>query len=240
MHQDEDDAPDISDSKDDEIEFFCPKCQKKFSQKKNQVRHTDFYCKKELGGQDDLTLTSPRVSPVPQVPVTELKVDQECDGLLANVEGDYSRWRLSQVLGVTQHSTYPILFNYRVPGANTSCLSTCCPTTDPQSVMLSVLLDARANHDVEQIAMPKNVVVIHPNGSKVNVSKWLMPLNSGMERSNRPKIVVEDTDDSFIYSLGDRNSCDTADEDLEESLSKKRKFSPTLKCLDVCLHNLEM
>ena len=235
MHQDEDDAPDISDRKDDKIKFFCPKCQKKFSQKKNQVRHTDFYCKKELGGQDDLTLTSPRVSPVPQVPVTELKVDQECDGLLANVEGDYSRWRLSQVLGVTQHSTYPILFNYRVPGANTSCLSTCCPTTDPQSVMLSVLLDARANHDVEQIAMPKNVVVIHPNGSKVNVSKWLMPLNSGMERSNRPKIVVEDTDDSFIYSLGDRNSCDTADEDLEESLNKKRKFSPTLKCLSLQL-----
>ena len=95
---------------------------------------------------------------------------------------------------------------------------------------------------MEGVSNPNRWIVskLHPNGSKVNVSKWLMPLNSGMVRSNRPKIVVEDTDDSFIYSLGDRNSCDTVDEDLEESLSKKRKFSPTLKCLDVCLHNLEM
>ena len=86
-------------------------------------------------------------------------------------------------------------------------------------MMLSVLLDARANHDLQQIEMPKNVVVIDPNGSKINVSQYLMPLNSGKERSNRPKICVEETNDSFIYSLCDRESCDTA-QDLEQSLHK--------------------
>ena len=117
-------------------------------------------------------IASPRKSPVPEI---LLKVDEELNSLLDNVESDYARWRLAQIMGVTQKTTHPIQFNYHFPGSKASFLHNCCPTSDPHIAMFNVLIDAKTNHDIEHISMPKKLVVIDRNGSKVDASKWLAP-----------------------------------------------------------------
>ena len=170
MHQDNDDAPDIPEKDDDENKFVCPNCSQVFKQRSSLVRHMDNTCKNRIG--PDLMIASPRKSPVPEI---LLKVDEELNSLLDNVESDYARWRLAQIMGVTQKTTYPILFNYHFPGSKASFLHNCCPTSDPHIAMFNVLIDAKTNHDIEHISMPKKLVVIDRNGSKVDASKWLAP-----------------------------------------------------------------
>ena len=49
--------------------------------------------------------------------------------------------------------------------------------------------------------MPKDLEIIGPEGDKINVSKWLKPLNQEKDRSDRPKITVDELEDEIIYSL---------------------------------------
>ena len=147
----------------------------------------------------------------------KVKVDKEIDGLLSSINCQYVKWRLAQKLGVTSKSTFPILFNYRFPGSTTSELSSLCPTRNSYEVLCSILIDARANHQVNQIAMSKAILIVKPDGSEVDVSKWLKPLNDREERSNRPKIIVVETETHLLFSLA-------ADQqgvaDMEESLNE--------------------
>ena len=62
------------------------------------------------------------------------------------------RWRLAQVLDVSQQSTYSILFHYRFPGIKTSPLSSIyiCSTNNPCIVLENVLEDAWKSFRVEK------------------------------------------------------------------------------------------
>ena len=110
MHQDNDDAPDIPEKDDDENKFVCPNCSQVFKQRSSLVRHMDNTCKNRIG--PDLMITSPRKSPVPEI---LLKVDEELNSLLDNVESYYARWILAQVMGITQNTNY-LLVMWLNPG----------------------------------------------------------------------------------------------------------------------------
>ena len=60
--------------------YKCPLCLMILSSKASYARHVNFTCKKKKQGSD--ILTTKRVSPVP---ATQVQVDKELDGLLANV-----------------------------------------------------------------------------------------------------------------------------------------------------------
>ena len=119
------------------------------------------------------------------------------------------------MLGVTQQETYPVLWHYSFPGSRTSMVSSCCSTSDPSDVMFNILSDARTNYDIDKIEMQNSVEVIGPDGTKVNVSKWLKPLGEGEVRSNRPRINVEEIEDKLENSLIGNKTFEKSD--LEES-----------------------
>ena len=83
MHQDND-ADDILEKDEEEEEFKCPHCYKIFTKKRSLDRHVSNTCK-ALKGHDFTLPPSRRVLPEPVPVVTELRVDKELDGLLANV-----------------------------------------------------------------------------------------------------------------------------------------------------------
>ena len=175
--------------------FECPKCHQSFSRKSSLDRHLSYRCSMPA----ETTFPPPRRAP--QVPPEKVKVDKEVDGLLASINCQYVKWRLAQKLGVTNLSTFPILFNYRFKGSKTSELSSLCPTRNSYEVLCSILIDARANHEVNQIAISKAIVIEKQDGSEVDVSQWLKPLNDREERSNRPNINVEETETHLLFSL---------------------------------------
>lgn len=41
----------------------------------------------------------------------------------------------------------------------------------------NVLVEGKINHQVNQIALPKNLIMVEPDGYEVNVSRWSKPLN---------------------------------------------------------------
>ena len=197
--------------------FQCPDCLQTFKTKRSLDRHISFTCKKLP--QPDI-LTSPRVPLSPEVCASRLTVNSELDTLLASVDSDYARWRLSQVLGVPQSTTFPILFCYRFNNSKSSALSHVCPTSDPYTTLYNVLIDAKLNFQVEQISIDKNVIIVHQDGSEENVSKWLKPTRLN-PRTDRLVFHVEETEFSLLYSLNDPGSePDLEDSILEDSLQK--------------------
>ena len=197
--------------------FQCPDCLQTFKRKHSLERHISYTCKKIP--QPDI-LSSPRVPIPPKVCVSKLTVDAELDTLLATVDSDYARWRLSQVLGVPQSTTFPILFCYRFNNSKLSALSNVCPTSDPYTTLYNVLIDAKLNFQVEQISIDKNVTIVHSDGSEENVSKWLKPTRVN-PRTNRPVFNVEETEATLIYSLDNPGTePDLEDSILEDSLQK--------------------
>ena len=166
-------------------------------------------------------VTGPRVPAKVSVPVVVVRPDQELNDLLGTVESDYVRWRLAKELGVAQQSTYPVLFNFRFPGSKNSTISSVCATSEPNTVMYNVLTDARINFQIDRIVMPKNVRLIDHDGAKVDISKFLTPVNNRIDgradRSYRPIIDVEVTNDSLIYRLVSK-VCDDREDELEDSL----------------------
>ena len=209
----------LQDTSEDSDLWQCPNCHKSFLHEKSLLRHLDYTCK-EIPKPE--ILSSPRVRPlppvppeppvpsVPEVPGYQVTANEELNSLLATIDSDYVKWRLAQVLGVAQADTYPILFCYRFKGSKSTALSSLCPTTNPYTVLYNVLIDARSNHQVEQVSMPKNTVVVQADGREVNVTKWLKPTRINA-RSNRPVFRVEETESSFIYSL------EEVEPDFEES-----------------------
>ena len=97
---------------------------------------------------------------------------------MTTVDSNYARWRLAQILGVTEAHTYPVLFQYRFPGSKASSLSTRLPTSDPMQLMVNVLVDAKTNFGIDEVFMNKNSVVIEPNGSRTNIAKLSPSPNS--------------------------------------------------------------
>ena len=174
MLQDEEQDGDVDDRGDGDHQVVCPFCQKKFKHKKSLVKHLDYRCK-SLPAIDILTAERR----VPPVPPTRLKVDPELDDLLSTVDSNYVRWRLAQVMGVCQQSSFPVLFNYRFPGSKTSRVPALCPTSNPYSVLCNILLDARENYQVEEIAMSKGMVIVNSDGTEFEVRRHLKPLNNG-------------------------------------------------------------
>ena len=216
----------------------CPNCQKSFSQRRSLLRHINNSCKKHPPDPGPHA-SGPRLPPRALVKAAELHCDEELNSLLAAIDSDYVRWRLAQKLGIAQQSSYPILFNCRFPGSKTSSLSLICPTSDPSTVMYNVLTDAKKNFQVDKITMPKNVTIIDPDGSHIEVSKWLKPVNNrGGNRLHRPDrhiIDVEESDDSLVYSLvsgGGNTVDDTGDDVLEESLKMMSLDDNNNKVLD--------
>ena len=173
--------------------FKCPQCDQVFKQKRTLTRHILYRCKVL---DPSKVLDSPRIAPLANTKVTH---KHELNDLLATVGSHYARWRLSQVLGVTQTQTYPILFKYQFRGSRASVVSKCGPTSDPYVTMYDVLVDALDNHDVEKIEMPKKVVVVDDE-IETDVSKFLLPTRE-VSRSNRPLFKTEETATSYIYSL---------------------------------------
>ena len=186
----EDPAEDSGFTESNEV-LKCPICGQEFKQKRTLKRHTQYRCK---GLTPPEILDSPRIAPS-----TKVTHNPELNDLLATVGSHYTRWRLSQVLGVTQTQTFPILFKYQFRGSRASVVSKCCPTSDPYVTMYDVLVDALDNHDVEKIEMPKKVVVVDDE-IETDVSKFLLPTRE-VSRSNRPLFKTEETATSYIYSL---------------------------------------
>ena len=217
--------------------FECPYCQKTFRHKKGLDKHINWSCKKVPSSEPE-TVSGPRVVRPPQAPVVQVRVDHELNHLLAGVESEYVRWRVAQKLGICQESTFPVLFDYRFPGSKKSPISKVCPTSDPIEVMRSVLKDAHERFKVDKVSMPKLVSITDlDDGSSVDVSKWLRPaqrkLTTKHARPSTPGINVEETDESYIYSLDDIALSDEVtgekEVELEDSLRSmdiSRDFDP--------------
>ena len=67
--------------------------------------------------------------------------------------------------------------------------------------------DAKINYNVDKIVMLKNVMMIQLDGSKVDITKWMVPVNNRTDekqgdRFGRPSFHVEETIDSYVYRLG--------------------------------------
>ena len=197
-----------------DAEFECPACHKKFTEKRTLERHVNFRCK-QISASDSESNSGLRVSSLSPVIVTKLTHNEEIDNLLSTIDSDYVKFRLAQLLGVTQTETQPILFGYKFPGSRTSAVTSLCPTIDPYISLYNVLIDGRNNHQVNEITMPKNLVIKHEDGEE-NVSKWLNPTRINA-RSNRPVFKVDETETSFIYSLVEASS-GLAESTLEDSL----------------------
>ena len=194
--------------------FQCPDCLKIFTRKSSLNRHMNSACTEILKPE---IFTSPRII----LPcVSKLTVNPELETLLSTVQSDYARWRLSQVLGVPQSTSFPVLFSYRFNNSRSSVLSSICPTSDPYTTLYNILIDAKQNYEVYEISIDKNLVVVHSDGSEQNVSKWLKPTRLN-PRSNRPIFKVEETASSLIYRLSEPGiDPDLEDSILEDSLQK--------------------
>ena len=176
----------------------CPHCHKRFTQKKGLLKHINFHCKfKVLPASQDI-LPSPRRVTTPPV---KLRHDKELDGLLATISSPYVRWRLAKEMCVVQQTAYPILFNYRFPGSKSSELSSLCPTSDPYLALYKILRDGKMNYQVEEISVSKDLVIVTASGKEINVSQHLKPLNDREERSNRPKVKVEENETHLLFSI---------------------------------------
>ena len=99
-------------------EFVCIQCNKSFTTSRALERHKSFTCKGQVKVCEELLVPRVQVPPDPELELVHY--DDELDGLLASVGSDYTRWRLSQVLKVTQRDTYPVLWNYKYPGSRSS------------------------------------------------------------------------------------------------------------------------
>ena len=44
--------------------------------------------------------------------------------------------------------------------------------------MFNVLTDAKINYNVDKIVMPKNVIMVQLDCSKVDITKWLVSVNN--------------------------------------------------------------
>ena len=201
-----------------DTEWQCPSCQETFKQKRSLVKHISFICKKQLSPE---ILTSARVTPPIPPTVTKVNVDKEANDLLAAIDSDYVKFRLAQRLGVTQEDSFPILYHFRFNGSKASSLCSICPTSEPYNVLYNVLIDARINYQVDTVSMPKNLVIVQPDGSEVDVSQWLRPSNDRSERSNRPIFDVQETESCLLFSLTkDGQTSSLKERDLEESLQQ--------------------
>ena len=144
-------------------------------------------------------LVSPRKVPLV---TTQLTHNKEVDSLLGTINSDYVKFRLAQLLGVTQSETHPILFNYKWKGSRDSLVSNCCHTSDPYKAMYNVLIDARNNYNVDSIEMPKKIVIVDSDSeTEIEVSKYLLPTRQNA-RSNRPVFETEEKTATYVYRLG--------------------------------------
>ena len=198
----------------------CPQCGMVFKHQRSLNYHINYRCSKNQPEGKDVLATRTRRGKPSAPPSVKVQVDGEADDLLSKVDSAYSKWRLAQRLGVCQHSVYPILFKYHYPGSKASRLAEICPTSNPYNILTKVLLDARDNYKVEQVAMDKNMVIVDTDGEEFDVSKYLRPLNDREERSNRMKINIQETETNFLFSLAKQVAAEEeqVDRDLEQSL----------------------
>ena len=130
------------------------------------------------------------------------------------------RWKLSQELGVTQSTTYPVVFGYRFNNSKASSLASVCPTSDSYTILYNILIDARQNFQVQQISIDKNMAVVYPDGIEQDISKWLKPTRLN-PRTDRPAFNVEETEHKLIISLIEKNELEELEVSvLEDSLKK--------------------
>ena len=92
--------------------------------------------------------------------------------------------------------------------------------------------DAKINYNVDKIVMPKNVMMIQLDGVKVDITKWMVPVNNRTDekqgdRSDRPSFDVEETIDSYVYRLEVGNNVDDNVE-LEDSVNSLEEEHFTL------------
>ena len=131
----------------EEPSFECPYCHCSFKHERSLKKHITWTCKKVPSEGVDPAPRRPAVAPI------KVKVDKEVEKeveMLATV-GIYARFRLSQLLGVTNKSTYPILSDYRFPGSSSSEIAALCPTKSTFDALIDILIDARDNHNVHRL-----------------------------------------------------------------------------------------
>ena len=148
--------------KDDDEDKICPHCRKTFSSHSARNKHLQKNVCIKSGSR---TPGSTRKSQPPDLPpAILLKEDKE--GLLMGHTCSYSkyklfprslsalnilnvRYRICQLLNLTNTKVYPLLSHCTIPGG-----INVCPTTDTDKVRLEVLLAAK-KHGVNQISVPK-------------------------------------------------------------------------------------
>ena len=137
----------------DNEDKICPHCRKTFSSLSVRNRHLQRSVCQKPGSQP------------PELPAVLLNEDHE--GLLVGHTCPYSkyncyslplafvitisnvRYRISQLLNLTNVEVYPLLSSCTIPGG-----VSVCPTKDTDMVRLDVLLAAK-NHGVDEISVPK-------------------------------------------------------------------------------------
>ena len=72
--------------------------------------------------------------------------------------------------------------------------------------------DAKINYNVDKIVMLKNVMLIQLDGSKVVITKWMVPVNNRTDekqggRSGRQSFDVKETIASYVYRLEAGKEC---------------------------------
>ena len=178
----------------------CQSCHQSFTTLPNLNRHISFRCKsKQSPTSEEVGSRRPKKTKEKKV----IKVDKELNDLLDTINSEYVKWRLAQVIGVTQRSVYPLLFHHSYPGSRASFLASVCPTENTCEKLFEILKDA-ANFKVDKLRISKNCVVVDCDGKEHIVDKYLTPSNSATEdrdRADRKRFIVEETEDEFVLSL---------------------------------------
>merc|ERR1711971_977327 len=148
----------------DDEDKICPHCRKTFSSLSARNKHL---WKNVCHNSVSRTPVSSRNPPPPALPPAIL-LKEDHEGLLMGHNCPYSKYRISQLLNITNTEVYPLLSHCTIPGG-----INVCPTTDTDRVRLKVLLAAK-NHRVNQISVPKTVPV-SSGGRILDISAYLKP-----------------------------------------------------------------
>ena len=145
---------------DDILSRTCEHCKTVFKQSSNMRRHQrDSQCQRSrVPGPPRFSARHPRPDPFllrEEQGIGELVSSHPCvfaRWVIFAIIGSYSkiylRYKISKHLGIPCRTAYPILNNCYYPGQLP------CPTKDPDSRRIELLLAAR-NHDEPEISVPK-------------------------------------------------------------------------------------
>ena len=129
----------------------------------------------------------------------------------------YQKWFLACQFKICFPGVFPILFQFRENGKNSTKIRSACCATDPQKVIRAVLQDARRLGESKLELLPRHLAVSIKD-EDVNLTPYLLPTNEV------PGIEVKVEEDKIVFSLViEKHSLNVTDDSQSSHHVKKAR-----------------